>query len=348
MNGDNKKIFIIVWSLIMWVCLACTQTHSGTTVVSNTVPGTVPAYVVLERVQADWTRVVVPAMAFGFSDSEVLQGSFSIGINDQLVQEQKGTSAYFTSLTETPTINIMVTDVKNGDQITLVIYQLSGRVLTYEGSVSLAQDIRAYLVTDFEEGGAVDLGQGMDLTHEARALTALDDGSLLIAAELRDQPEGAYLTNKFSVRRYTADGELDMTYASGLGVSVVDLDGFFETADDTLSGAQYYFGTSGDLWVLGDVYSQESVGQHYVSVIHVTAEGVPDENFGTDGRITIHPGNLYMGQVVLSMADNSLYFSLNDVDAPNGEMYLARITSEGVWDTSFGTDGLFPLGLTVI
>ncbi|WP_430461500.1 hypothetical protein ACQUQU_01615 [Thalassolituus sp. LLYu03] len=138
-----------------------------------------------------------------------------------------------------------------------------------------------------------------------------------------------------AVAHYSADGELDTSYGTD-GYAQVDM-GTGEYSS-LLSMAE---DSSGRLLITGDAYTSE--GKGILNAARLTATGQLDTSFGDNGTFVYSASgyNFYTTTVALQSDGRILLLGERYDDSwGNAELFLARLTSNGVFDTSFGDNGL--------
>lgn len=179
----------------------------------------------------------------------------------------------------------------------------------------------------FGAGGTVvsDFGESLYL----RAMSFQPDGKIVVTASPNSSSAQVFL-----VARYTADGVLDPAFGAG-GTVVTEFGGYTEPLAMGLmpDGRIVVAGGSG-----GDL-----------ALARYLPDGTADHSFGAAGKVTTDLGGLEWigalalqpdGKVVVSGGMAILADRAPDLIAVRGVLYgLARYTSSGELDASFGTGG---------
>lgn len=177
----------------------------------------------------------------------------------------------------------------------------------------------------FGNQGMVEFGFGAE-TSNCFDIAILDDGRILVAGLSFEASNGS-----IGLARFTADGQPDATFGYS-GSLIVDL-GNNEYATSILllsnnkfliCGATYGFSGNNDL-LLAKFYSNGSI----------------DESFGTNGyTITdLHNGSLDLAKGMV-LHNNKILVSAYAFDQPYDAVVLARYTTTGALDPTFGVGGL--------
>jgi uncharacterized delta-60 repeat protein len=172
---------------------------------------------------------------------------------------------------------------------------------------------------------AFDLGASND---HVRALALQSDGKILAAGVSTGVQAGAALA------RYTSAGALDTTFGTN-GKITAPVGGHAAIAPSGLA-----VDASGRA-----VMSGTSIGK--CSIARFDIGGVPDASFGTGGQLDFQLSGAAAGSVCNAMAtDAQGRFVMAGVDA-NAAFGLARVTSVGALDATFGTGGVVSTSIDV-
>lgn len=192
------------------------------------------------------------------------------------------------------------------------------------------------LDTTFSGGGTAEILCSMtgNAACTPYVIQAQTDNQIVVAGVSGSNfPSDSY----FAVR-LSADGIQDMKYGTN-GVASANFNG---GVDPT-----FLIGTldsSGNLVLAGEnALVVNAVQDFYPAMARFTSSGALDASFGTGGMMTIMasaPGTGPAGNIVRNMAYdvNSQSFYLINANGNLGGV-LVRVTSSGVWDTSFGASG---------
>ena len=147
----------------------------------------------------------------------------------------------------------------------------------------------------------------------ATALQA--DGKILAA--------GAGDHGRLSVSRYLPDGSLDTSFGTAGHV------GLFTYAARATLAVQ----SDGKI-VLGVA----SGFTNEFGVLRLTADGSPDNSFGTDGGV-FQPGDVFIRDLLIQ-PDGAIVLAVGDQSETNANWTIARFSGSGAIDASFGTGGV--------
>jgi uncharacterized delta-60 repeat protein len=152
-------------------------------------------------------------------------------------------------------------------------------------------------------------------SDESSDVLVLSNGKILVA--------GTSNQADFALAQYTADGELDPTFGNG-GLVVTDL-GAYEQAYSVIQQAD------GKILVAGSTDGESADGKTF-ALARYNENGTLDEGFNTTGMITIDLGESQ------GLERSVVIDSNNNIVVANSKT-LARFTSGGQLDTTFGSDG---------
>jgi len=180
----------------------------------------------------------------------------------------------------------------------------------------------------FGDGGKVmtGLGAGSDV---ARAIAIQDDGKIVVAGSATGDETG----EDFAAVRYQKDGSLDASFGDG-GKVIVPLSADSDGAHALLLQAD------GKIVLAGSANQGSTTTGVDFALVRLNADGSLDEDFG-DGGTVLTP--------MASDAGTDVIYALStqEVDGAEyllaaggeGDFSLARYTSAGQLDASFGTGG---------
>jgi uncharacterized delta-60 repeat protein len=221
-----------------------------------------------------------------------------------------------------------------------VLYNNGMNYETYGGFVSKLNVSGQSIDSSFAGGNLQD---SEAFSHDfGSAVKVLSNGKVLVAgSRLQDGSNGF-----FNVVRYTSYGALDSSFGTD-GVASIQINGSGPVqaqAIETLS--------DGSIVVTGHAYDSNS-GFWGISVYKLLANGVQDTSFGDSGvRHVYVPGwSVYFNndsnydKRSMSMkvnASNQIVVSTGYYDNSNSSqgIFMARMSSTGVMDTSFDGDGM--------
>ncbi|MBJ7348184.1 MAG: hypothetical protein JHC87_06405 [Thermoleophilaceae bacterium] len=216
--------------------------------------------------------------------------------------------------------------VQSDGKIVVVGYKydvsLDFALVRYEANGALDQS--------FGNGGIVStpVGSGWD---SAAALDIQSDGKIVVAGHAFNG-----VSTVFAVVRYLANGALDPSFGNG-GQTM------------TAIGSNYDYATSvkilssGKIVVAGASTSNSNSRRSDFAVAQYDANGVLDESFGTDGRVTTAFGNFsygFDGISALQIQDNGKIVAAGQAfDGDHDKFVVARYDENGDLDENFGQHG---------
>jgi uncharacterized delta-60 repeat protein len=137
------------------------------------------------------------------------------------------------------------------------------------------------------------------------------------------------------VAKYTAAGALDASFGSG-GLATYDAYGNGSTTGVAI-------GPDGSIFVLGNSFSFSPTASWTTFVTHLTANGALDVNYGSDGTATI--GGV-LGRAIAVQPDGKAVVGETAGFGLFTQSAVARFTTSGALDGSFGTGGLVTTAIT--
>lgn len=212
---------------------------------------------------------------------------------------------------------------------------IAGTTFDYEDNTShiLCLDENGFEYPGFGEEGWVKTPKGGGVVYEAIDIDP--EGNVVVVG---------YFNDILLVRRYTADGQLDESFADN---------GSFNTA---IEGSVFSYGydveilEDGKIVVAGvkmEVW-QEVYVIHKAAFFRFNADGSLDTTFGENGVVSLRVGEyaeFALGVEVDTLGNylvtgHSELPSINpESQLPRYESFITRVTKEGVIDTLFGEDG---------
>lgn len=192
------------------------------------------------------------------------------------------------------------------------------------------------LDSGFATGGRfhmeVEVNQGS--AAEVLGVYPLPDGRILLAVAASE----TFTSDTFALVRLEATGVPDLTFGPG-GLRIVDGFPLGGNAFPTFSAAVQ--APDGDVLAVGPCWSCGSAGK--VVATRLTSDGDLDLGFGDDGWVVFHAeaGVQHQSLAAGVDADGRLVVAGNTSGGGGvHEMFVARLTSSGGFDTSFDGDGL--------
>ncbi|MDP6976627.1 MAG: fibronectin type III domain-containing protein [Acidimicrobiales bacterium] len=187
-------------------------------------------------------------------------------------------------------------------------------------------DTDGSLDTSFSGDGKVSLGVGSG-TDYAFALDVASDGDIVVVGYGHNGADW-----DVAVIRLDSSGNLDTAFSSD-GKALYDIGS--GTADH---GYAVDVADDGDLLIAGD-----SGGD--ALAMRLTAAGVLDTAFSSDGIVTASVGTADVGYGIVEAADGDVIVGGSAKDGDE-EFLVLRFTASGAADTSFSSDGIHTVDLT--
>ena len=187
-------------------------------------------------------------------------------------------------------------------------------------------DTDGSLDTSFSGDGKVSLGVGSG-TDYAFALDVASDGDIVVVGYGHNGSDW-----DVAVIRLDSSGNLDTAFSSD-GKALYDIGS--GTADH---GYAIDVAGDGDLLIAGD-----SGGD--ALAMRLTAAGVLDTAFSSDGIVTASVGTADVGYGIVEAADGDVIVGGSAKDGDE-EFLVLRFTASGAADTSFSSDGIHTVDLT--
>ncbi len=189
--------------------------------------------------------------------------------------------------------------------------------------------------TAFGAGGLVERQVG-GLKSESRALAVLSDGRILVTGIAREV--GSPTT--FATIRLLSSGSIDTAFGTN-GVVITSIPGrdAYASSIAVQSDGKVLVGGHSE-----DAFNPEGTADF--EVVRYSADGMLDTSFGTGGRATVdvagtrdEPGVIAIGTTGAILVAGGSSATLDDPIHVN--LAVARLTTGGVLDATFGTGGRF-------
>jgi uncharacterized delta-60 repeat protein len=163
------------------------------------------------------------------------------------------------------------------------------------------------------------------------ALAIQDDGKLVVVGVANSSATG----DDFAVVRYNTDGTLDSTFG-GDGKVTTNLNPHSSRHD---RAEDVDIQDDGKIVVVG-MHTEDPCCFGEWGIVRYRADGTPDITFDSDGIKTIDIGsNNDRGRAVAVQDDGKIVVAGEDDNGGGATLIVARLTSNGDWDTTFGGDG---------
>jgi uncharacterized delta-60 repeat protein/CSLREA domain-containing protein len=215
---------------------------------------------------------------------------------------------------------------------------IPGALQTYWNADGVISDGREFYGTGVVVTCLRDGGRTLDVNDPAgTAVTSLSPGSdrgnaVAVQSDGKIVVAGATAGGGFGLVRYNADGSLDTTFGAN---------GIVNTSFPGLSDASAWsIALQGDGMILvGGSANNGPVGEFVLA--RYTSAGVLDSSFGTGGKtVAAFAGYSYAAAAGLAIQADGSIVVVGKADSGSAQFFaLARYTSAGVLDASFGTNG---------
>jgi uncharacterized delta-60 repeat protein len=185
-------------------------------------------------------------------------------------------------------------------------------------SVSLTLSAQVLLDPAFGVGGILITAHDSVADHVRRVRIQPDGRFLVLATDSAYESGGPA---EASLHRYYPDGTTDDTFAGGTPFRILGLRDFDLLPDGRMV----------------TVITRYSFGITPTDVCRFSADGLPDESFGTKGCVTIGSNGQYEGRRIRRRTDGKIVV----IGATTGGLsFLARLLPDGAFDGTFGRDGV--------
>ncbi len=188
------------------------------------------------------------------------------------------------------------------------------------------------LDTTFGTGGSTltPLGDGANTVANAMALQS--DGKVVVTGSAHVTVGGA--ATQLAVARYTTDGALDLSFGTGGSILTSLGDG-----TNTLANAMA-LQSDGKIVVTGSAHVTVGGAATQLAVARYTTDGALDPTFGTGGSTLTSLGNGTTTQAnAVTLQPDGKIVVTGSATTPATQLALARYTTTGILDPSFGTNG---------
>lgn len=177
--------------------------------------------------------------------------------------------------------------------------------------------------------------QGTDDGGYAMALQP--DGKTVVGGYAVDLANG---DKEFALVRYNYDGSLDTTF-NGTGKVVTDFNG----TSDRVWGIALQ--ADGKIVAVGETVSLVFSGTNDIAVARYNANGTLDTGFGGTGKVTTdHGTGASNAAYAVAMSGTNIVVAGYEAVSGNNDFMVARYTSAGILDPTFGTLGVTTTGFS--
>ncbi|MGI8639710.1 MAG: FG-GAP-like repeat-containing protein [Pyrinomonadaceae bacterium] len=188
------------------------------------------------------------------------------------------------------------------------------------GSLDTSFDGDGKVTTDF-----------LGFPDRAEAIAIQPDGKIVVAGQAANTPPGG--TALFALARYNSDGSLDTSFDGDGKLTTSFINGFESAFDLAVQ-------PDGKLIVVGRASNQSSGG---AALARYNGNGSLDTSFGTDGKIIASlGGGGGSAEAVALQSDGKIVIGgyARGVGRFDEDFMVARLNSNGQFDTTFGTNGV--------
>ncbi len=232
----------------------------------------------------------------------------------------------------------------SGSAASAIVRQGDGK-LVFAGYGTIAENGNDFVVVRTSADGTPDSSFGADgiasvdfAGHEdfASSIVQQTDGKLVLAGTA----ENTSGVQDIAVARFNADGSLDASFGSG-GKTTLDIDGSHDFASSLILQA------GGKLVIAGGAIVND--GYYQFVVARFNSNGTLDASFGTGGTVLIAFGSgdgIHSWARGLAQLPDGRLVAVGRVDQENGsDVGIARVTANGLPDSSFDGDGLLTVDI---
>lgn len=167
------------------------------------------------------------------------------------------------------------------------------------------------------------------------ALALQPDGKIVVGGYAVDLANG---DKEFALVRYNYDGSLDTTF-NGTGKVVTDFNG----TSDRVWGVALQ--SDGKIVAVGETVSAVFPGTNDIALARYNTDGTLDTTFNATGKVTTdHGAGANNAAYAVALSGTSIIVVGYETVSGNNDFMVARYTSAGLLDPTFGTLGVTTLG----
>jgi uncharacterized delta-60 repeat protein len=215
-----------------------------------------------------------------------------------------------------------------------IAVQSDGRIVMVGGLTLARYNGDGSPDSSFGSGGTVGVVLGISSYTAAQSLAVQPDGVIVVGGYTTSDTQGTQY--EFALARYTAEGKPDLDFGGG-GTVTTDFAGGYGKAYSVLIQEDER------IVAAGPAAGEGPLPRTGFGVERYTADGVPDESFGSGGKVTtsIEDGAVTAAAAVLQ-PDGKVVVTGPVFGASGGyeAFYLVRYTIDGAPDPDFGDGGL--------
>jgi uncharacterized delta-60 repeat protein len=188
--------------------------------------------------------------------------------------------------------------------------------------------------TSFGVSGEAAISFSGATADEAQAVAVQSDGKILVAGFGQNGTTNTGVFNyDFALARYNTDGSLDTTFGNAGQV-------FAGSTVGTDRAYAVLIQPDGKIVVAGHMIASNGINNDF-AVARYLSTGAPDTSFGSGGVAALSISNRDFAYTAALQADGSIVLAgeVGDDTADPSDVGVARFTSAGVPDSTFGTGG---------
>ncbi|HEV7893337.1 MAG TPA: hypothetical protein VGP08_22160, partial [Pyrinomonadaceae bacterium] len=169
------------------------------------------------------------------------------------------------------------------------------------------------------------------------ALALQPDGRIVVGGYAVDLANG---DKEFALVRYNYNGTLDTTF-NGTGKVVTDFNG----TSDRIWGITLQ--SDGKIVAVGETVSAVFPGTNDIAVARYNTNGTLDATFGGTGKVTTdHGAGASNAAYAVTMSGTNIIVAGYETVSGNNDFMVARYTTAGILDATFGTLGVTTTGFS--
>jgi uncharacterized delta-60 repeat protein/uncharacterized repeat protein (TIGR01451 family) len=170
------------------------------------------------------------------------------------------------------------------------------------------------------------------------AMVLQPDGRIVVGGYAVDLANG---DKEFALVRYNYDGSLDTSFGGGTGKVVTDFNG----TSDRVWGVALQ--TDGKIVAVGETVSLVFPGTNDIAVARYNTNGTLDTSFGGTGKVTTdHGAGASNAAYAIAISGTNIIVAGYEAVSGNNDFMVARYTTAGVLDATFGTLGVTTTGFS--
>jgi uncharacterized delta-60 repeat protein len=227
----------------------------------------------------------------------------------------------------------VITDFGAGEWANAVALQSDGKILV-GGCYEYGTRLIKWLIARYNTDGILDTSFG----DNGKVLTSISNYTMNLLFGLAVQDDGkivgagygtASSKDEVEIARFDTDGSFDEQFGNN---------GQVATAIGSINarGYEVVISPDGKLIVFGDY---DAGGRNNIFLLQYNVDGSLDAEFGTGGKVTASIGESDGGRYLALQPDGKIVVSGLTQISGIEEIFLARLNTDGSFDTGFGTGG---------